>query len=108
MFTDMGRVYIRYGPPDEILKQVLPAGDQTLEEALDEIAATETRPAYNVREPGPGGDIRPYEVWIYEGAIPTPLEVDPRNKGGTRYKRLKFLFVDEQGYGEYHQRYSTE
>lgn len=108
MFTDMGRVYIRYGPPDEILRQVLPAGDQTLEQALDEIARTETRPAYDVRLQGPGGDIRPYEVWIYEGVIPTPLETDPRHADVVRHKRLTFLFVDEFGYGEYRQRYSTE
>ena len=108
MFTDMGRVYIRYGPPDEIVKQVLPAGDQTLDEQLDEIAATESRPAYNVREPGPGGDMRAFEEWIYEGVIPTPLEADPRTSGAIRRRRLKFLFVDEQGYGDYHQRYSTE
>ena len=108
MFTDMGRVYIRYGPPDEILKQVLPAGDQTLEQALDDIARTESRPSYDVRQPGPGGDIRPYEVWIYEGAIPTPMEADPRTAGVVRHKRLTFLFVDDMGYGEYRQRYSTE
>ena len=108
MFTDMGRVYIRYGPPDEILKQVLPAGDQTLEEALDEIARNESRPAYDVRQPGPGGDIRPYEVWIYEGVIPMPMETDPRSQGVVRHKRLTFLFVDDMGYGDYRQRYSTE
>jgi GWxTD domain-containing protein len=108
MFTDMGRVYIRYGPPDEILKQVLPAGDQTLEQALDDIARTESRPSYDVRQPGPGGDIRPYEVWIYEGAIPTPMEADPRTAGVVRHKRLTFLFVDDMGYGDYRQRYSTE
>ncbi|MGH7740949.1 MAG: GWxTD domain-containing protein, partial [Candidatus Eiseniibacteriota bacterium] len=108
MFTDMGRVYIRYGPPDEITKEVLPAGNQTLDQELDEIAATESRPAYDVREPGLGGDMRPYELWIYEGTIPTPLETDPRNNDVVRHKRLKFLFVDEQGYGDYVQRYSTE
>jgi GWxTD domain-containing protein len=108
MFTDMGRVYIRYGPPDEILKQVLPAGDQTLEEALDDIERNESRPAYDVRQQGPGGDIRPYEVWIYEGVIPTPLEADPRAQGQVRHKRLTFLFVDDMGYGDYRQRYSTE
>ena len=37
MFSDMGRVYIRYGPPDEILHQVMPAGEETLSKALEEI-----------------------------------------------------------------------
>lgn len=108
MFTDMGRVYIRYGPPDEILRQVLPAGDETLSQALDEIEGTESRSPNDVRQPGPGGDIRPYEVWIYEGVIPTPLESDPRKPTNVRHKRLTFLFVDDMGYGDYRQRYSTE
>ena len=108
MFTDMGRVYIRYGQPDEVLHQVIPAGDETLSQVLDEIEATENRPATDVRQPGLGGDIRPYEVWIYEGVIPTPLEADPRNQGAVRRRKLTFLFVDEQGLGLYTQRYSTE
>jgi GWxTD domain-containing protein len=108
MFTDMGRVYIRYGPPDEITHQVMPAGSETLSQALDEINATESRSADDVRRPGLGGDIRPFEVWVYEGVIPTPLTVDPRDKGGVRRRRLLFLFVDEQGMGQYTQRYSTE
>jgi len=108
MFTDMGRVYIRYGQPDEILHQVIPAGDETLDQALDEIARTENRPATDVRQPGIGGDIRPYEVWVYEGVIPTPFEADPRVPGTVRHRKLTFLFVDQQGLGQYTLRYSTE
>jgi GWxTD domain-containing protein len=108
MFTDMGRTYIRYGQPDEILHQVMPAGDETLDAVLDELARTEDRPATDVRQPGPGGDIRPFEVWIYEGVVPTPFEADPKHKGAVRHRKLTFLFVDEQGFGQYTQRYSTE
>lgn len=108
MFTDMGRVFIRYGQPDEVLHEVIPAGDQTLDQLLDELAATENRPAEDVRQHGLGGDMRPYEVWIYEGVIPTPLEADPRNKGAVRHRKLLFLFVDQQGLGQYTLRYSTE
>ena len=108
MFTDMGRVYIRYGQPDEVLHQVIPAGDETLSQVLDDIERTENRPADDVRRPGLGGDIRPYEVWIYEGVVPTPLEADPRSKGAIRRRKLTFLFVDEQGLGQYTLRYSTE
>jgi GWxTD domain-containing protein len=108
MFSDMGRVYIRYGQPDEVLHQVIPAGDETLSQVLDDIERTENRPADDVRRPGLGGDIRPYEVWIYEGVVPTPLEADPRNKGAVRRRKLTFLFVDEQGLGQYTLRYSTE
>jgi GWxTD domain-containing protein len=108
MFSDMGRVYIRYGQPDEVLRQVIPAGDETLDAFLDQLAQSENRPATDVRQPGIGGDIRPFEVWIYEGVVPTPLEADPRQKGAVRRRKLTFLFVDEQGFGQYTQRYSTE
>jgi GWxTD domain-containing protein len=108
MDTDMGRVYVRYGQPDEVLHQVMPAGDETLDQVLDELAQTENRPATDVRQPGLGGDIRPYEVWIYEHVIPTPFEADPRTPGGVRHRKLTFLFVDQQGMGQYTLRYSTE
>jgi len=109
MFSDMGRVYIRHGEPDEVLRQVIPAGDQTLQQVLRQIDASEDRPTGDVEAKGLGGDIRPFEVWIYEverGAIIT-TKPDPRAGGNTR-KRLTFLFVDDQGYGDYRLRYSTE
>ena len=106
MFSDMGRVYIRYGEPDEEYRQVIPAGDQTLNQVLISLELTEDRPTGDVHMKGPGGDTRPFEVWIYEGDIVTPLtlaEGRPRSR-----KKLVFLFVDERGYGEYRLRYSTE
>jgi GWxTD domain-containing protein len=109
MFSDMGRVYIRYGAPTEILHQVMPAGEETLTKALEEIMSSETRAVGEVNQKGPGGDQRPYEVWIYEGQIPLPFDVEPEtiaSRGSKR--RLLFLFVDEQGLGTFTQRYSTE
>jgi GWxTD domain-containing protein len=109
MFSDMGRVYIRYGAPFDILHQVIPAGDQTLTRALQAIIATEERAMGDVNMKGPGGDQRPFEVWLYEGDIPTPFDVEPGLTPGYIAKRkLLFLFVDEQGLGTYTLRYSTE
>lgn len=108
MFSDMGRVYIRYGPPGEVLREVLPAGDETLSEVIEQLSTTEDRSAWDLHMKGPGSDQRPYEVWIYEGDIPTPPDADPRNSLGNRKRRLVFLFVDEQGLGHYTLRYSTE
>jgi GWxTD domain-containing protein len=109
MFSDMGRVYIRYGEPSEVLRQVIPAGNETLTQQLQEIIDTETRLPDNVHAPGPGGDMRPFEVWVYEGDIPMPLDVDPHDTDRGRLPhRMVFLFVDEQGTGVYRQRYSTE
>ncbi len=109
MYTDMGRTYIRYGPPTEILKQVMPAGQETLSKALEEIIANEQRTMGEVNQKGPGGDQRPYEIWIYEGEIPLPFDVDPSAAADRLGKRrMLFLFVDEQGLGTYTLRYSTE
>jgi GWxTD domain-containing protein len=109
MFSDMGRVYIRYGAPFDILHQVIPAGDQTLTRALEAIISTEERAMGDVNMKGPGGDQRPFEVWLYEGDIPTPFDVEPGLTPGYIAKRkLLFLFVDEQGLGTYTLRYSTE
>ena len=109
MFTDMGRVYIRYGEPGEVLHQVIPAGNETLTEQLQAILDKETRSPEAVLQHGPGGDLRPFEVWTYEGDIALPLDVDPHdNARGRLRRRLVFLFVDEQGTGVYRLRYSTE
>lgn len=109
MFSDMGRVYIRYGEPLDILRQVIPAGEHTLQRALEDIARSEERALGDVNEKGPGGDQRPYEVWIYEGDIPTPFDSEAKTSTGFIAKRrLLFLFVDEQGLGTYTLRYSTE
>jgi len=109
MFSDQGRVFIRYGTPDEILHQVMPAGDETLTKALLEIISSEDRLMGSVNQKGPGGDQRPYEVWIYEGDIPLPFDADPDAQVVRANKRhLLFLFVDEQGLGTFTLRYSTE
>ena len=109
MFSDMGRAYIRHGEPDEILRQVMPAGDQTLSQVLQQLSLTETRPTGEVHQKGLGGDTRAFEIWIYEG----DQEVSPTTQPATALvprsrRRLLLLFVDEQGYGDYRLRYTTE
>jgi GWxTD domain-containing protein len=109
MFTDMGRVYIRHGEPDETLRQVIPAGDQTLNNLLQELAINEDRPTGSVDTKGLGGDVRPFEVWVYEGARTRPITARPDPSASEKtLKRLLFLFVDERGYGDFRLRYSTE
>lgn len=109
MFTDMGRVYIRHGEPDEILRQVIPAGDQTLTQLLQQLEITEDRSTGSISSKGLGGDVRPFEVWVYDGirARPITAKPDPNTDRRSMRRRL-FLFVDEQGYGDYRMRYTTE
>lgn len=108
MFTDRGRTFIRYGEPTEILQQVIPAGDETLRQMIRQIAYEEDRSPDHLQQPGIGGDMRPFEVWIYEGDIPLPPDADPDPDAVPRRRRLVFLFVDDQGLGHYTLRYSTE
>ena len=108
MFSDRGRTYIRYGQPSEILQQVIPAGDETLRQMIRQLAYEEDRSPSHLQQPGLGGDMRPFEVWIYEGDIPLPPDADPDVASVPRRRRLLFLFVDDQGLGNYTLRYSTE
>jgi GWxTD domain-containing protein len=108
MFSDRGRVFVRYGQPSEILQQVIPAGDETLRQMIQQLAYEEDRSPKHVQQRGLGGDMRPFEVWIYTGEIPLPPDADPDAAGPGRRRRLVFLFVDDQGLGNYSLRYSTE
>ncbi len=109
MFSDMGRVYIRYGEPSDVQKQVLPAGEDTALQAILEIRQREDAEMGSVHQKGLGGDMRPFEVWIYEGDIPQPIEADPRvSDRRLNKRRLVFLFIDDHGLGTYRLRFSTE
>jgi GWxTD domain-containing protein len=109
MFSDMGRVYIRHGEPDEILRQVIPTGDQTLTQLAQQLEISEDRPTGGVSSKGLGGDTRPFEVWVYEVTRAQPITDKPTPGSDRRsVKRTLFLFVDENGYGDYRLRYNTE
>ena len=110
MFSDMGRVFIRYGEPNEVLKQVIPTRDNTLAEMIKSLVAADKREVGDVNDKVLGADMRPFEVWIYEGDIPLPLDADPASIRSPRIRnrRLVFLFVDEQWVGDYRLRYTTE
>jgi GWxTD domain-containing protein len=108
MFSDMGRTYVRYGEPSEVVSQVIPTGDQTVDLVISQIVASEDRAIGDVKAKGPAGDQRPFELWIYEGPIGLPPDADPAAAGRVRRKRLVFLFVDDLGVGDYRLRYTTE
>ena len=108
MFSDMGRVYIRYGEPSEVVTQVIPTGSETLDLIISQIVDNEDRAVGDVSAKGPGGDQRPFELWTYEGQVGLPPDADPRAADRPRRRRLVFLFVDEHGIGDYRLRYSTE
>lgn len=108
MFTDMGRVLIRYGEPSDVSHQVIPAGAETLQQILVDLEAADKRPTGDVNQKGPGGDERPYEVWVYEPPVTPPIDADPSVARVPLQRRLLFLFVDQQKLGHYTLRYTTE
>jgi GWxTD domain-containing protein len=107
MLSDRGRIYIRYGEPDEIRQQVIPAGSGTLQDVAREIATIDDDPAFiQLKKRAIGGDERAFEVWTYNRAWGSENE---RLRGGSQNRLVrKFVFVDEEGYGNYTLKYSSE
>ncbi|HSQ61354.1 MAG TPA: GWxTD domain-containing protein [Acidobacteriota bacterium] len=103
MFSDRGRIYIRYGEPDEIRMERLPVNDNTLSRSLGGEIPTESERRLTKRESGVV-DERPFEVWTYHLR---GQEIVPRRGLSETGSSLKFVFVDDQGYGEYILRYSS-
>jgi len=109
MFSDMGRAFIRYGEPAEVVRQVMPSLDDNLTRIISELARSEPRSLGAVGSREIGSDMRPFELWIYEGNIPLPIEADPRQQAShVAGQRLVFLFVDEHWTGDYRLLYSSE
>lgn len=107
MLSDRGRIYVKYGEPDEILQEVIPTGDKSLEEIAVEVAATDDPSYIALRKPGGiGADERPWEVWIYNRLAES--QEDRLRHGSQRSFQRKFVFVDERGFGDYALKYSTE
>lgn len=109
MFTDMGRVYIRLGAPSEVQHEVIPGRDNELARVIRQYVTVNDRPIGDIGDNTPGADMRPFEVWVYEGEISVPLSANFKY-GATRHLRkpIVFLFVDDRWVGDYRLRYSTE
>jgi len=103
MFSDRGRVYIRYGEPDDVQIERLPVDDRTLGFAISDEIPVEDQKQIAKQESGIV-DTRAYEIWTYEHR---GSEIVPRQGISEMVQGLKFVFVDEQGYGDYTLRYSS-
>jgi GWxTD domain-containing protein len=103
MFTDRGRIWIRYGEPDEIKVERMPTIDRsTLGRQLESLPQS-ARDALTRSDTGTA-DFRPYEIWTYQFH---GHELSPGHPLSEVSSGMKFVFVDEQGYGEYLLRYSS-
>ena len=103
MLTDRGRLYIRFGEPDEIQQEIMPTQGTQLDGRVSELV--DENPAASLLATNDRVDNRPYEVWIYtrQGS---PLF--PEREQGTSVTGLRFVFVDETGTGDYILRYSSD
>jgi GWxTD domain-containing protein len=118
--TDRGRVYVRYGPPDEVQYEYSSSGfglDGTTQRVADpaERATIRARPSTPFLDPdefreGDLSDVanqqggatvksKQIEVWFYDG--PGYPLTEHSDRGSDSHRGLKFIFADEMGDGNY-------
>ena len=99
MLTDRGRIYIRFGEPDEVTRQVMPVEGDDLEQYVPGLARENATGRLLV------GEHRPFEIWSYtQRGVP----LFPDRETGTTVTGLEFVFVDETNVGHYVLQYSSD
>lgn len=119
VFSARGQIYMRYGPPDEIVEDVIPINRETVQEAIETVgdryhsfnfASHSIKPGVsvpsdNLTDPRNLGGERqgdhqayPFELWIYETAGEPILE---RDRTTEMDMGMRYLFTDRFGYGRY-------
>jgi len=116
--TDRGRVYIKFGEPDEIVEGSLPRNRreyvQVLRKLKDKyeimtfeiggsLADGTGDPEYSTSMRGSpflssGMDVGSYQLWIYSRMGAPVFE---RDRFMTQQEGMRFLFVDKNGYGRF-------
>lgn len=98
MLSDRGRVYVKYGEPDIIEKQVVPTSGDAADLLLSESPVMDNIQRRNTPKQV-GNDKRSYEIWIYNmrGNPLFPEQERPM----TQTLGMKFLFVDDSGTGNF-------
>jgi GWxTD domain-containing protein len=97
MLTDRGRVYVRYGAPGEIEKELNPQDQDLIAQVLPREVADDRVDIIRKPRPLDSRDDKAYEIWHYQvrGDPLFPEQMNPVQRTG-----LKFIFVDELGYGD--------
>ena len=97
MLTDRGRVYIRYGPPDDVTKELNPQDEDLVAKILPGEVATDRVDIIRNPQPRNVRDDSAYEVWSYQirGEPLFPEQEVPVQRTG-----IKFIFIDDMGYGD--------
>jgi GWxTD domain-containing protein len=120
IMSPRGDIYLRYGPPDEIMEDVIPVNYETLMEAEKIVedpyhpmnySSTGTKPftlpvltntisggGTNARNRPEDNTGVPYELWIYHAGGDPMLARDNVQETGIG---MRFLFIDRDGHGHY-------
>jgi GWxTD domain-containing protein len=95
--TDRGKVYIRFGQPDEIEKELNPQDQDVVQNVIDREFSEEEQ-QFGARRDFMTIDNRAWEVWYYHlyGDPLLPEYVGPQVR-----REMKFIFLDQMGYGDY-------
>lgn len=120
VFSARGQLYLRYGPPDELLEDVIPINEETVQEAIETVSdkyhpinlsSHSVKPYASpssrsvVTDPRDLGRDREgdhtsfaFELWVYHTAGDPILERDRTKEADIG---MRYLFTDRQGYGIY-------
>lgn len=120
ILSPRGEIYLRYGPPDDLVQDVIPLNYETLQEAeavvedpyhpfnfssvgskqytLPVIRNTLSGGSANARNRPEDNTGVPYELWIYVAGGEPMLR---RDKVQEQDIGMRFLFVDRDGHGVY-------
>lgn len=120
VYSDRGLIYLKYGPPDEKIVEVMPLNRESMSDALQKVEDRfhavnfsntggrlgYARPQQNIIvDPrrlgavGEGGEVAyPYELWVYNQSG-DPIR--KRDRALEPDHGLRFIFIDREGYGRY-------
>ena len=105
MLSDRGRIYIEYGEPDLVERQVVPTSGDAADIVVDQLIGRGNIDP-RVQEKLGGRDKKSYEVWLYN-MRGKPLFEDP-GRIMSQTLGMKFVFVDDIGVGNFILEYSSD
>ena len=119
-FSDRGLIYLKYGPPDEVIEEVVPLNRESIADAIEMVdnryhPVSFSNQGAKAQMPGPakdvivdphrigvvgegGNTVYPYELWVYNGCGEPILS---RDRALEPDIGLRFIFVDREGFGRY-------